>query len=622
MESIVYRLKYHKEEILDMVVCHQPCIICSLDDTSKTEVLTMLSCLDRLEDYDIDLASLYHTLVHSTPKQGLMFLYYTRSDILVWLFELIQAMREKKDDVGRKILEMVILTIQEREKVNRTIQLSQIHFDEGDILDSQSTSSRSNSPILNPPPSYSELVTEVHVDQVTDNNNPRNPGRCSLGYDEFCELVNMKEALEQLFKEFEEQEQPMQHPPQHHSPQTAKGLLPLTSQATPPPPYTAQHLRVLNHSNKRSMDSKEGSNGKVERLHRFLHDILAKKIQDDASTWDVYLNQTLAAIRFNKNESSDFSPFFLLYNRDPVLPVDNILRPRRKYAGDDPHKILLEQQHKSFVMVHKNMKKSKRKQKEHADKSRRDIEFKVGQVVFYRNHLRKSQADKDKQLRKTTYVVPPESSDKESENETDSENSSMEGTQFRGIDLEGKNMEAVEQKQKFNLILTEFAFIAYSGCHESLAEKGILPSIIKQIYKTWSQKARLFHENRMMGTIFRDSYKTFFDSSHHDRLLIPSLVKEVVEIVVDRARNKGIITFILCKYRKKLPCSAKRGSGCKMQNVAPKYDRVSQLVSAKTEGDVNTSRDVPSAPMLDNSKEEVANNLYPLLKLAEQTVRI
>lgn len=52
--------------------------------------------------------------------------------------------------------------------MNRTIQLSQIHFDEEDILDSQSTSSRSNSPILNPPPSYSELVTEVHVDQVTD----------------------------------------------------------------------------------------------------------------------------------------------------------------------------------------------------------------------------------------------------------------------------------------------------------------------------------------------------------------------------------------------------------------------------------------------------------------------
>ena len=79
--------------------------------------------------------------------------------------------------------------------------------------------------------------------------------------------------------------------------------------------------------------------------------------------------------------------------------------------------------------------------------------------------------------------------------------------QFRGIDEEGKNMETVEQK--FNLILTEFAFRAYSGCHESLAEKGMLPSIINQIYKTWSLMARLFHENRMMGTIFRDSYKPF-----------------------------------------------------------------------------------------------------------------
>ena len=102
------------------------------------------------------------------------------------------------------------------------------------------------------------------------------------------------------------------------------------------------------------------SNGKVERLHRFMHDILAKKVKDNPSTWDVYLNQTLAAIRFNKNESSKFSPFFLAHNRDPVLPIDNILKPRRKYAGESPHKIILEQQHRSFVTVHRNMRKAKK----------------------------------------------------------------------------------------------------------------------------------------------------------------------------------------------------------------------------------------------------------------------
>ena len=67
------------------------------------------------------------------------------------------------------------------------------------------------------------------------------------------------------------------------------------------------------------------SNAKVERFHRTLHDILAKKVADNPQTWDLNLNQALAAIRFNVSESSKFSLFFLLYNRDVVLPIDNLL---------------------------------------------------------------------------------------------------------------------------------------------------------------------------------------------------------------------------------------------------------------------------------------------------------
>lgn len=84
-------------------------------------------------------------------------------------------------------------------------------------------------------------------------------------------------------------------------------------------------------------------------------------MKDNVQTWDLYLNQTLAAIRFNVSESSKFSPYFLIYNRDPVLPIDNILKPRRKYYGDQEHQIALEQQHKSFVLVHKYLKKAKKK---------------------------------------------------------------------------------------------------------------------------------------------------------------------------------------------------------------------------------------------------------------------
>ncbi|CAC5415498.1 unnamed protein product [Mytilus coruscus] len=131
-------------------------------------------------------------------------------------------------------------------------------------------------------------------------------------------------------------------------------------------------------------------NTKKERFHRTLHDVLSKLIEDYATTWDLYLNQALAAIRFNINESTQLSPFYAFYNRDPVLPLDNILQPRRKYNGEEYHKIALQQQHKSFMLVHKTMKKSKQRQAKYANKYSKDIKFEVENPVFYKNHRKAS----------------------------------------------------------------------------------------------------------------------------------------------------------------------------------------------------------------------------------------
>ena len=90
-----------------------------------------------------------------------------------------------------------------------------------------------------------------------------------------------------------------------------------------------ESLQALNVRHVKTSLYHPNSNGKTERFHRVLNDILAKKLRDNVSTWDLHLNQTLAAIRFNVSASTKFSPFFLLYNRDVVLPLDNILKPRR-----------------------------------------------------------------------------------------------------------------------------------------------------------------------------------------------------------------------------------------------------------------------------------------------------
>ena len=136
------------------------------------------------------------------------------------------------------------------------------------------------------------------------------------------------------------------------------------------------------------------ANAKVERFHRTLHDILAKKLDQDITTWDLHLNQTLAAVRFSVSEPTKHSPFFLVYNRDPVLPVDNILKPRRKYVGEEPHQIALENMHFSFLTIHKRLRKAQNKQKQYADRNRQDIILQVGDPVYLKNHQRNSKLEK------------------------------------------------------------------------------------------------------------------------------------------------------------------------------------------------------------------------------------
>ena len=137
------------------------------------------------------------------------------------------------------------------------------------------------------------------------------------------------------------------------------------------------------------------SAGMVEEWsHRTLISIISKKIATEGNSWDRWFGFSLAAMRFGVNESTKQSPFFLLYNREVGLPIDNILKPIRKYQGEEPHEIAIEQQHKNFLLVHQNRKKAQKKRNELINKTRSSkVELKVGDPVYYRNHKPKSELD-------------------------------------------------------------------------------------------------------------------------------------------------------------------------------------------------------------------------------------
>ena len=125
-----------------------------------------------------------------------------------------------------------------------------------------------------------------------------------------------------------------------------------------------------------------------------MHDILAKKIGSNEMSWDLHINQMLGAIRFNVSETTKFSPFFLLYNRDVVLPLDNILRPHRLNYSKENHQIQLQEMHRTFTMVRNNTMKAKRRAIERSRKRTKEVEFEVGDLVYYKNHQRTGKLDR------------------------------------------------------------------------------------------------------------------------------------------------------------------------------------------------------------------------------------
>ena len=77
------------------------------------------------------------------------------------------------------------------------------------------------------------------------------------------------------------------------------------------------------------------ADGLVERLNRTFLNILAKYVGDKPEDWDLWLSTAAFAYRSAKQASTGFSPFQLLYGRDPVEPVDWQFRlPKNRRTRD------------------------------------------------------------------------------------------------------------------------------------------------------------------------------------------------------------------------------------------------------------------------------------------------
>ena len=98
------------------------------------------------------------------------------------------------------------------------------------------------------------------------------------------------------------------------------------------------------------------SNEKLEVFHKYLKPTLKKLYENDPAHWDKYINQVLASYRITPNVATTESPFFLVYRRDPNLPLHQLLEPMQCFLGDpDLGKLHLETHRLALAIAKKTL---------------------------------------------------------------------------------------------------------------------------------------------------------------------------------------------------------------------------------------------------------------------------
>ena len=127
------------------------------------------------------------------------------------------------------------------------------------------------------------------------------------------------------------------------------------------------------------------SNGRIEGFHAFLKACITKHVAPQLE-WDVLIPLACAAYNFMPNEHSKESPFFLMFGRDSVLPLNTLLGPKMRYLGNDLNVLSLEAMKNMFDIAATNLKMAR----ENGDPENNPLPTKLqpGDTVLVQNHTK------------------------------------------------------------------------------------------------------------------------------------------------------------------------------------------------------------------------------------------
>ena len=129
------------------------------------------------------------------------------------------------------------------------------------------------------------------------------------------------------------------------------------------------------------------SNGRIEGFHAFLKTCLAKHVSPSVE-WDEVCTLAMAAYNFLPNEHSRESPFFIMFGRDPRLPLTELFQHKLRYLGTDETVLSLQALRNMYLVIAENLRKARERSTTPYPKKPTTIQ--QNQLVTLKVHIRKA----------------------------------------------------------------------------------------------------------------------------------------------------------------------------------------------------------------------------------------
>jgi len=136
------------------------------------------------------------------------------------------------------------------------------------------------------------------------------------------------------------------------------------------------------------------TDGQTERANRVLEDMLRHYVNPACDDWDEFLSAAEFAVNSSVNVSTKFAPFYLAYGEIPPSPLVLDLGRKGPTKGHEVAAKVAD----ALKKAKSNLAEAQSRAKRYADLHRREVEFKVGDLVLLSTKNLKLRVRKDTKL--------------------------------------------------------------------------------------------------------------------------------------------------------------------------------------------------------------------------------